>query len=196
MFENRKDHTDLLSDQVEQHTSVPMYAVGLTALVSVLLSLINFGSSVVFEDLVSLAIAGLYSSYLVATTLLLFRRCTGGIQLYNDSDKTLTNTLGATLTWGPWHVPGIAGIILNAFVCAFLAVAWFFSFWPTDKKVTASTMNFNCAVWGVVVIPSLVYYVIKGRKEYSGPVIEVDESDIYRLVPAKEAIGLREKAAS
>ena len=127
-----------------------MYAVGLTALVSVLLSLINFGSSVVFEDLVSLAIAGLYSSYLVATTLLLFRRCTGGIQFYNDSHKTLTNTLGATLTWGPWHVPGVIGIALNVFVCAFLAVAWFFSFWPSDKAVKPATMNYNCLVWGSV----------------------------------------------
>ncbi|KAL8823379.1 MAG: hypothetical protein Q9191_005907 [Dirinaria sp. TL-2023a] len=170
--------------QVEQRTSVPIYAVGLTALVSVLLSLINFGSSTVFEDLVALAIAGLYSSYLVATSLLLYRRCTGGIQLYDDSDKTLTNTIGAALTWGPWHIPGIAGIILNGVVCAFLATAWFFSFWPADSAVTAATMNYNCLVWGSVVVLSLFYYGVKGRKEYAGPIIEVDESDVQRVHPA------------
>ena len=191
-----KDKTNSWCDQVELRTSVPMYAVGLTALLSVLLSLINFGSSVVFEDLVSPAIAGLYSSYLVATALLLFRRCTGGIRLYNDSDKTLTNTLVAPLTWGPWHVPGIVGIILNIFVCAFLAVAWFFSFWPSDKAVTASTMNYNCLVWGSVVILSMLYYLTKGRKEYSGPIIEADESDVYRVVPAKESMGVRTEITS
>ena len=112
----------------ENKTPVPVYAVPLTALISVLLSLINFGPPTAFEDSVSLAIAGLYSSYLVATALLLCRRLTGGIQLFNDPNKSLSNTVGACLTWRPWHIPGIAGTMPNAFVYAFLATAWFFSF--------------------------------------------------------------------
>ena len=182
--------------KVEQRTSVPIYAVGLTALISVLLSLINFGSSTVFEELVSLAIAGLYSSYLVATTLLLYRRCTGGIHLYHDSETTLTNTIGAALTWGPWHIPGVFGIMLNVFVCAFLAAAWFFSFWPSDRAISASTMNYNCLVWGSVVLFSLAYYIIWGRKDYSGPIVEADDSDNYRMIPAKDSKQIRSNLVS
>ena len=129
--------------KVEERTSVPVNAVGLTALVSVLLSLINFESSTVFEDLVSLAIAGLYSSYLVATVLLLYRRLTGGIQLFDDSDKVLSNTVGAALTWGPWHVPGIPGVLLNVFVCCFLATSWFFSFWRSVVWISDCRHSFD-----------------------------------------------------
>ena len=179
-----------LFTKVEQKTSVPIYAVCLTALLSVLLSLINFGSTTVFEDLVSLAIAGLYSSYLVATSLLLYCRLTGSIHLLNDSDTTLSNTVGATLTWGPWHVPGVPGILLNIFVCSFLATSWFFSFWPTSMQVTPSTMNYNCLLWGAVVLFSLGYYIVQGRKEYSGPIIEADDAmnpDTLRIVSGSKS---------
>ena len=140
-----------------------------------------------FEDLVSLAIAGLYSSYLIATSLLLYRRCTGGIRFYHDSETTLTNTIGVALTWGPWHIPGLFGTILNVFVCAFLATAWFFSFWPSDRAVTASTMNYNCLVWGSVVLFSLIYYIIWGSREYSGPIVEAEDSDTFKMIPAKDS---------
>ena len=176
-----------LLSQVEHKTSVPIYAVGLTVMISVLLSLINFGSSAVFNDLLSLAIAGLYSSYLLATTLLLYRRLNGSISTYSHSDKTLTNTVGAKLTWGPWHVPGTAGIVLNALVCCFLAIAVFLSFWPITFDVAPSTMNYNVLIWGAVIIFSLFYYHIQGRKEYSGPIIDDDDnksiSNAIQMVP-------------
>jgi choline transport protein len=160
--------------KIEQKSSVPIYAVGFTSLLSILLSLINFGSSLVFQDLVSVAIAGLYSSYLVATCLLLYRRLNGTIKPFNsvDTEKEAVNTTGATLMWGPWHIPGYLGIGLNIFVCCFLCVSWFFSFWPTAMQVTPATMNYNALLWGAVVLFSLIYYIIRGKKEYNGPIIE------------------------
>jgi choline transport protein len=190
--------------RVETKTSVPIYAVFLTATISMLLQLINLGSSAVFQDLTSITVAGLYSSYLIAVTLLLWRRCSGFISLFHqhgasdtsDSDsspapgpkkpETLTNTVNAPLTWGPWHLPGWAGIVLNAFVCMFLTVAWVFSFWPTTLPVTPQNMNYNSVLWGGVVLLSLGYYLWKGRKEYTGPIVEVvdgedDESEKPRV---------------
>ena len=157
-----------------------------------LLQLVNLGSSSVFQDLTSLTVAGLYSSYLIAVTLLLYRRCTGYMSLFHDNSsdshlfssssksqsqdshkaQTLTNTVNAPLTWGPWHIKGLAGIILNIFVCIFLSIAWFFSFWPTQLPTTGENMNYNVVVWGGVVLTSLAYYLRKGKEEYSGPIIE------------------------
>ena len=179
-----------LFSKVEQKTSVPIYAVILTGSVAVVLQLIVFGSSQIFEDLVSLTIAGLYSSYLIATTLLLYRRIRGGIGIWNDTDTSLSNTLGASLAWGPWHVPGVLGVVMNIFVCCFLATALFFSFWPESPMIQPVLMNYNCALWGVVLIFSLIYYAIKGRKEYYGPVIEHDdayESDRLRIVSGSKS---------
>ena len=173
--------------KVEKKTSVPVYAVMLTASVAVVLQLINFGSSQVFQDLVSLTIAGLYSSYLIATSLLLYRRIKGGINIFNDSDTAMSNTVGAALSWGPWHVQGVLGLVMNIFVCCFLAVAWFFSFWPMSTAVQPVLMNYNSALWGAVIIFSLLYYAFKGRKEYHGPVVEQDDDEHelnrLRLVP-------------
>lgn len=177
--------------KVEKKTSVPIYAVMLTATVVVVLQLINFGSSQVFEDLVSLTIAGLYSSYLVATSLLLYRRSGGRIGVFNDSDTTLSNTVGTELSWGPWHVQGALGLVMNTFVCCFLVIALFFSFWPESTMIQPTQMNYNSALWGAVVIFSLLYYAVKGRKEYHGPIVEHDDdecdSNQFRMVSGNKS---------
>ena len=43
-------------------------------------------------------------------------------------------------------------------------------------QVNPSTMNYNSLLWGAVVFFSLGYYAVRGRREYSGPVIEADNS--------------------
>ena len=140
-----------------------------------LLSLINLGSSTALNDVLSISVAGLYASYLFALSFLLYRRCTGGIRYASTSRNELTNTAGAQLTWGPWHIPGVFGIAVNVFACAYLITAWFFTFWPTELPVTAENMNYSSLVLGVVIIFSVVYYYISGRNEYTGPVVEVNE---------------------
>ncbi|KAI9704508.1 MAG: hypothetical protein M1820_005582 [Bogoriella megaspora] len=207
--------------KVEKRTLVPVYAVGLTAIISAALQLIVLGSSVAFQDLVSMTIAGIYSSYLIVVTFLMARRCTGAIGLTSDhfdrnssspsmpstaaqlptagnlikpnlqhyqpgdgfpgahsvrdSPRLLANTAGAALIWGPWHIPGAVGVVLNGFACAFLFTTWFFTFWPEYLPVSAENMNYNCLLWGGVVLLSTVYYLIKGRKYYKGPVVETEE---------------------
>lgn len=167
-----------------------------------LLQLINLGSTTVFQDLTSITIAGLYSSYLIAVSLLLWRRCTGHITVDSDpyyeertrrssensinispgyathlkdpKRRTLTNTVNAPLTWGPWHIPGGWGIGLNIIVCCFLLISWFFSFWPMTLPVTAGNMNYSCLLLGGVVVLALIYYAWRGKAEFHGPIIEND----------------------
>ncbi len=75
--------------------------------------------------------------------------------------------------WGPWRIPGYWGIANNTFACAYLTVVVFFSFWPTERLVTAENMNYAVLVTGAIVIFSLVYYFLWARRVYTGPVIEV-----------------------
>lgn len=144
-------------------------------MIMVLLSLIILGSSDVFNDVVSISIVGLYSSYLFPITLLLWRRATGGITSpsASPSDGVLFNSSGKQLVWGPWHIPGLLGLINNAVACAFMTVIWIFSFWPTSLPVTTQAMNYSSVIFvGVLVIAAVNYFWI-GRKDYVGPVIEV-----------------------
>lgn len=79
-----------------------------------------------------------------------------------------------TLQWGSWKVPGALGVANNLFACAYLLVLWFFSFWPGSVEVTAQSMNFSSVTFGGTVLLAIVWYFVRGRQSYSGPIVEVD----------------------
>lgn len=128
-----------------------------------------------YNALVSLSISGLYSSYLLASSLLLYRRCTNGFSLPDASSyPALADTEKAEgLVWGPWRVPGIFGIVNNSVACAYLFTMWFFTFWPPAPVHDAKDMNFSVLMTGAVTIFSVVYYLVWGRTDYKGPIREV-----------------------
>ena len=143
-----------------------------TTIISTLLSLIILGSSTAFNNIVSICVAGLSASYLLAIGLLLWRRITGGIRNPLISDSSLTNTPGFELTWGPWRMPNLIGPAVNAFAIAYVIIILFFSFWPPDSPVDATNMNYCILVTGAVISFSVVWYFVGGRKDYKGPVIQ------------------------
>lgn len=160
--------------QVEPRTSLPLIAISVTSTIAILLSLISIGSTVALNDVLSLTVAGLFLSYLTCCSLLLWRRCTGAITNHGRS-ATYTANLpqSSQLTWGPFHVPGVLGVVINVVGCIFLLIIIFFGFWPPSTPVTPATMNYSVLVTGSVLICSALYYVTRGRKTYTGPVVEV-----------------------
>ena len=90
-----------------------------------------------------------------------------------NEDESAVNNVGKKLVWGPWHIVGLPGIMINVLALAFLAVALFWSFWPPESLVTAANMNYNILVFGGVMLIAIVYYLAWGRQRYTGPVIEV-----------------------
>jgi amino acid transporter len=159
--------------KVSERTTVPVYAVLCTAAISILLSLINIGSPVAFQNVTSLSISCLYSSYLIAAGLLLYRRVTKGFVLPGATDlPALANTAGAELVWGPFHLKGALGIANNVFAMCYLIVVGFFSFFPGMVNPSVDMMNYSVVVTGGLVIFSVVYYFVWARKEYNGPIVE------------------------
>jgi len=135
-----------------------------------LFGLINIGSSRAFNDIISLTLEALFSSYLLACGLLLYRRCKGDI---GDCLPDFERSAKSPNTWGPWHVPGKWGILNNIFACCYLTIIAFFSFWPSAIPVSPATMNYSSLVVGSVVILSLAYYFAWAKKTYKGPVVEI-----------------------
>ena len=159
--------------QVEPRTSLPIRSILFTMLISVLLSLIVLGSSTAFNDLVNLTVAGLNLSYLIASGLLLYRRCTGGIQ---PRHMKLANKPpeDGELFFGPWYIPGMYGIVVNTFACIYVTILIFFCMWPSELPVTAENMNYTALVTVVVVAFSVGYYHFWAKRFYVGPVVEVN----------------------
>ncbi|KAH6949125.1 amino acid/polyamine transporter I [Fusarium avenaceum] len=162
--------------QVHARTGIPVWAVGITSIVSCLLALVNIGSTAVYSAIISISVSSLYSSYLITASLLLYRRVGKGFKLPGLSAfPALADTRDdeiQTLAWGPWHVPGVFGIINNVYACFYMVIIWFFSFWPPAANPDVAGMNFAVLMTGCVLIFSVIYYFTWARWEYKGPIVE------------------------
>jgi choline transport protein len=58
---------------------VPLLGIAVVTSIAALLGFVNLGSTTAFNDIISLTLEGLFTSYLVAVALLLYRRLRGEI---------------------------------------------------------------------------------------------------------------------
>lgn len=149
-----------------------MLAVIMASTIAALIGLISLGSATAFNDVISLSVSSLYASYVITESLLLWRRCTGAIRLPGDANH-INSGEPNQLIWGPFHLPGIFGIVVNVFSVAFGLIIFFFSFWPVATPVTAAHMNFSVLMTGSVVLFAVIYYLVWARHTYKGPIVEV-----------------------
>lgn len=85
--------------------------------------------------------------------------------------KRLT-TPADRMIYGPFRL-GRAGVPIIVFSLVFSVIGIFFSFWPATRDVTVLTMNWSIAVFGGVLLFSMAFWGIYGRKVYTGPVLEI-----------------------
>ena len=126
-------------------------------MINLLLALINIGSSVGFGAFISLIIASYYSSFILAASVMLNKRLT---------------TPNDNIPWGPFKL-GRAGVPITILAIAYSLLGTFFSMWPTMVKPTIQSMNYCVLVYGGTLIFSLLFWVLYGRKHYTGPVLEI-----------------------
>lgn len=139
---------------VNKTLALPLRAIVLCTIVPGLLALINIGSTVAFNALVSISEAGIFTSYLIPIVLIMIKKL---------RDEPIR--------YGPWSM-GKWGLAVNIFSAVFLVISVFFSFFPPETPVTLETMNWSIAVFGGFVIIGLVWFGVYGRRSYNGPVVE------------------------
>ncbi|KAL8831384.1 MAG: hypothetical protein Q9170_005319 [Blastenia crenularia] len=161
----------LLLMTVQMGSSIPVYAVVIASLTACVIGLINIGSAAAFNDVISLSVSSLYASYIITESFLLYRRCTGGIRSRNHLEDT---SEPGVLIWGPFHLPGILGIAVNFFAVCFGIIIFVFSFFPVSYHPGVAGMNYSVLMTAAVVIFSVVYYVFWARKEFKGPIVEIE----------------------
>ena len=142
---------------MEPRTLLPLWSIGLSTLISLLLALIHIGSTQAFSALISVIIAGYYSAFSLSAGVLLHKRLT---------------TSSEHMNYGPYQL-GRAGnpIIILSLVYSIIGI--FFSFWPASVDVTPLTMNYSIVVFGGVTIFCMIFWVVYGRKVYTGPILEI-----------------------
>lgn len=96
----------------------------------------------------------------------------------------LTELVQGRFVWGPWRIPGILGTINNCYACVYMIFVIFWSVWPPATPVSASSMNYSVVVTGGVMLLSGLWYVVRGRKEYKGPLVEEEARELIRVPPS------------
>jgi len=117
-----------------------------------LLACSNIGSTTALRSISSLGGVAILSSYLVTIGCLIWRR------LY-----------GKPLPARRWSL-GKYGLGINIAAFLFVLPLWFFTFWPLATPVLTSTMNWSSVIFFGVLGVAMVYYLIRARHEYTGPV--------------------------
>jgi choline transport protein len=136
---------------------VPANAVAVTCLITILLSLINIGSNVAFNAIISLNLVSLMLTYIVSIGCVLYRR------IYHPE----------LLPAARWSL-GRFGVPINASGLLYSIFAFFWCFWPNGTPVDATSFNWAVVMFLGVFLVSVVYYYAHGKNIYTGPVVLVE----------------------
>jgi len=120
-------------------------------ILSVVIALINIGSTEALGIIFSLYNSGLIASYIITISCALLHRLQG---------RRLPL---ARYSLGKWGLPA------NVIALVYLTPIFVFSFFPSAPKPTASSMNWASALVGGIVLLATGYYIAWGRKSYSPP---------------------------
>jgi len=145
--------------RVEPRTKLPLYAVGISVIITMLLGLINIGSSAAFNAVASLVVSGYLGSYTLPMLLLLHKK------IFNPG----------SVHYGPWTLGRPLGIFCNIFGLLWIVVVMTFSFFPSVRTdLTPQTMNWSCLLWGGTMLIGIASYFGYLRGRYNGPIVETD----------------------
>ncbi|KAG9712135.1 GABA permease-like protein, partial [Aureobasidium melanogenum] len=135
---------------------IPVNAVIFSAVFTIILSLINIGSSAAFNAIISLGAVAQMGTYAISITCVLYRRLTAPHLLPK-----------ARWSLGRW------GVLVNLLGLLFAWEAFFWCFWPNAQPVTVDNFNWAPVMFVAVVVGALITYFVQGRRVYNGPVVIV-----------------------
>lgn len=145
---------------VDRRRRIPVRAIALSCIISGLLSLINIGSQVAFNAIISLNVAALMYTYAVSISCVIYRKV----------------CCPETLPQRRWSL-GRAGLLINIVGLLYVLFALFWSFWPPAPSTTAKDFNWSVVIFVSIFALSLLMYIFQGRRHYVGPVAAVQRSD-------------------
>ena len=153
---------------------MPRNAVLFTCAITCLLSLINIGSAVAFNAILSLQLSALMATYSISIGCVWYQR---------------TINRGRHLPPARWSL-GRWGSLINGIAFFYSVFVFIWCFFPPADQFTKETFNWGSVMFLGVFVLSLVslarsqseedlmlivqvYYAVRGRHTYKGPVVLV-----------------------
>lgn len=128
-----------------------MNAVLISFAATSLLSLINLGSAVALNAILSLNCASLLGSYMISIGCVVLRRLRG-----------------AELPPRPWSL-GRFGLWINLAALCWLLPIFVFTLFPGVPNPSPADMNWGVLLFGFMVAFATIYYIVVGRHVYISP---------------------------
>ena len=144
--------------RVHKKLDVPLESLGFTVIVVVVFGCIFLGSSSAFNAIVSASVVALGLTYAIPVAI----NCLRGRKML---PPTRAFVLPEWFAW-PANLLGIAYVILTTVLFVF----------PPALPVTGSSMNYCIVAFAIVLIISIIQWFVDGRKNYTGPQIDLDET--------------------
>nr|UYX75825.1 amino acid permease [Colletotrichum asianum] len=144
-----------LIGRVDQRSQIPANAIYVILVLQMLIGFIYLGNTTAFNAVLSMAIIGTYTSYALPVVGMLLN----GRRMLSVSE------------YGPFKLRGCVGPILNVIANAFMVLSIAFSAFPSQVPVSWEMMNYSTGVmigWSVF---GVLYYTLKGRKQFRLPII-------------------------
>ena len=132
--------------------NIPFNAVYITSFFTGVLCLINLGSTLAFNIIVSLSLLGLLSTYMISIGCVLLRRIKG-----------------QDLPPARWSL-GRFGLPINAFAFLYSAFVLVFCCFPVSLPVSLDSANWAPLVWDGVITLALAVYALYGKRHSTPPV--------------------------
>lgn len=132
---------------------IPLNSVIVCFCCTALLSLINLGSTVAFNAILSIGVAALLTSYMTSIGCLLLKRIRG--------EELLPRR---------WSLGVPFGFFCNIVGEVYVIIAFIFAFFPVSNNPTLEAMNWASAVYGGVGVVATIYYILYARHIYVPPV--------------------------
>ncbi|PLB41056.1 amino acid permease [Aspergillus candidus] len=140
---------------VHPKLGLPLNALGLSSVVVVIFGLIYLGSTSAFNAIISSSVVALDLSYAMPIAV----NCLRG-------RKTLPDR--------KWKVPNMVGWVIDIISLSYIALTTVLFLFPPSRVVTGSSMNYCVVAFGIILIVSVVQWIVDGRKNFTGPRMDVD----------------------
>ncbi|KAI9801889.1 MAG: hypothetical protein M1833_002203 [Piccolia ochrophora] len=155
--------------RVDKRFGIPLWGLVLSVVVDCLLGLIYFGSTAAFNAFTGVATICLSTSYGIPILVSLLRNR----KLVRHSSFSL----------------GRFGYVLNGITVVWIALAIVLFCMPVAIPVVAEEMNYASVVFAGFASISVIWYFIRGRKDFKGPPVPTVDAEQVVVVKGVDAVG-------
>ncbi|KIW25121.1 uncharacterized protein PV07_10785 [Cladophialophora immunda] len=140
---------------INRWTGTPLYAVWISIFWCIAINLIALGSYIAIAGVFNVCAIALDWSYVIPIFCKL---------VFNKFEP------------GPWHL-GKFSFFVNLWACTWTLFVSIIFLMPTIRPVTADNMNYAIVFLAFILLCAMVYWYLRGKRFYHGPIIEAEIQD-------------------